>query len=358
MGIKELQRYMKKKRIDFCLFYNIDSGRMDLNLFYFSGYKGIGALVIGTDKSHLVAPAMEYERARKYKIKTYKWKKERLFELIHKLNRKNRIRNKRVGISKENFTLKAYSQFKKHFKKNRTADISDICLKLREIKTKTEIKTIRKACNITEAILKKCFEQFKNFKTELDVASFLEYETKKANCELAFKPIVASGNNSSMPHYEPKNNKLKKGFCVIDFGIKYKEYCSDMTRTIYIGNPSKKELMIYNLLMNAQNKVINSIKENVKCSRLVETAKNNLGKYKKYFIHGLGHGIGLAVHESPNLKEKSKDLLKSGMVFSVEPGIYFPKKFGIRIEDDVLVKKNEKEVLTKITKNLLVFKRK
>ena len=109
---------------------------------------------------------------------------------------------------------------------------------------------------------------------------------------------------------------------------------------------------MYNLLLNAQKGVIDNIKAGEKCSKSVETAKNKLGKYNKYFIHGLGHGLGLDIHELPNLKEESKDLLKKGMVLTVEPGIYFPKKFGIRIEDDVLIN-NNKEILTKTTKKLL-----
>lgn len=347
---------MKEKKIDFCLFYNMDHDNKDTNMFYFSKYKGIGALVIGKKKKYLIVPDMEYERAKNKGIKAYRWQKKRLFEQIYKLNKINKIKNKKIGIDKEKFTLNMHNYFKKQFKA-RTIDISNICLKIREIKTKEEIKIIKNACKITDNILKKCFKQFKKFKTEMDVVSFLENETKKANCKLSFKPIVASGKNSSIPHYEPKNKKLNKGFCVIDFGVRYKEYGSDVTRTIYIGKPGKKEIAMYNLLLNAQKKVIEDIKEGIKCKKLVETAKKELGKYNKYFIHGLGHGLGLDVHELPNLKEESKDLLKKGMILTVEPGIYFPKKYGIRIEDDILINKKN-EILTKTTKELLILKRK
>lgn len=356
MKTKELQEYVKKRGIDFCLFYNMEPDNKDTNMFYFSGYKGIGALVIGKKRKYLIVPEMEYERAKNKGIKVYKWKKKRLFEQMHKLNKKNRIKNRKIGIDKDKFTLKVYSYFKKHFRKSRIIDVSGICLKLREIKTKEEIKIIKKACEITDSILKKCFKQFNKFKTETDVADFLKKETEKAGCELAFKPIVASGKNSGIPHYEPKNIKLKDGFCVIDFGVRYKEYGSDATRTIYIGEPKNKEIEIYNLLLNAQNKIIDNVKDGIKCSTLVAIAKKRLGKHKKNFIHGLGHGIGLAVHELPNLKEESEDLLKRGMVLTVEPGIYFPGRFGIRLEDDILINKN-KEILTKTTKKLLMFRK-
>ena len=357
MKIKELQEHMAKKGIDFCLFYNLGNDNEDANMFYFTGYNGNGALVIGRKKKYLVAPRMERERAGKQNIKVYKWEKERLFDRILMINKGIGIKNKVIGIDKEMFTLKMHSHFKKYFKKCRTPDISGVCSKLRETKTKKEIIAIKKACAITDSIIKNCFERFGEFKTEADVAYFLESETKKRLCELAFKPIVASGADSSMPHSEPQNSKLKNGFCVIDFGVRYRGYCSDVSRTVYIGKPKKYEVEIYNLLLRAQYAVINSIKEGIRCSQLVETARKGLGMYEKNFIHGLGHGIGIKVHELPSLRKESKDLLKRGMIFSVEPGIYFKKRFGIRIEDDVLIKKDNKEVLTKTTKKLLVFKK-
>ncbi len=358
MTIERLQKYMKEKKIDFCLFYNLDSLDKNSNIFYFTGYEGIGALIVGKKKKYLIAPDMEFERAKRCKIRTYKWKKNReLFELIKELNKKSSIKNKKIGVDKEKITLRIYSYFRKTFKKSRIIDISDACLRLRKIKTKSEIKIIRKACRITDNILKKCLRKFKWFKTEIDVASFLENEINKAGCDVAFKPITASGSNSSMPHYTPKNVKLKKGFCIIDFGVRHKGYCSDITRTVYIGRPKKKEIEMYDLLLSIQNSIIKDIKEGIECSKLVKTVKKRFGKYKNHFIHGLGHGLGIEVHELPNLKEESKDLLKGGMVFTIEPGIYFPKRFGIRIEDDILLDKNNKESLTKTTKNLIIFKK-
>ena len=139
----------------------------------------------------------------------------------------------------------------------------------------------------------------------------------------------------------------------MDFGVKCKGYCSDMTRTIFVGNPNKKDKEIYNFLLNIQKNAINEVKENKKCSELYDFVNKNLGKYKSNFTHGLGHGVGVEIHELPNLTLNSKDRIKNNMVFTIEPGIYLPKRFGIRIEDTILFRKKT-EVLTKTTKDLLI----
>ena len=126
-----------------------------------------------------------------------------------------------------------------------------------------------------------------------------------------------------------------------------------MTRTIYVGNPGKKEIGIYNMLLKIQNDTIQQIKENKKCSELYDFVNTKLGKYKKYFTHGLGHGVGVEIHEMPNISLNSKDRIQNNMVFTIEPGIYFPKKFGIRIEDTILFK-NKPIVMTRTSKDLLI----
>jgi len=141
---------------------------------------------------------------------------------------------------------------------------------------------------------------------------------------------------------------------VIDFGIKYKVYCTDCTRTIYLGKINNKEKYIYNFLLNIQKNIIENINIGDNCGKIYESCVKDLGKYSKYFIHGLGHGVGVEIHELPNLTLNSKDKIMENMVFTLEPGIYIPKKFGIRIEDTVLMNKNKIEVLTKVDKDIFV----
>ena len=348
--MEQFKSILKSKKIDIALFFSLDYMNYNPNMVYFCGYKGLGALAIPKSKApFLIVPRMEVQRAKKSGIKVYSMEKKRFFEELKKVIKKP----KTVGIEKRTITLSSYKHFKKQFKKIRIKDISEACHIIRQIKTEKEINFLKKSCHEADKILQKTIKKFKTFKTESEAAAFLEYETKKQGLELSFNPIVASGSNGSMPHHEPANVKIKKGFCVIDFGVKYKGYCSDITRTIYVGKPTKKEVNTYNFLLEIQKDTINQVKQNKKCSELYDFVNTSLGKDKKYFTHGLGHGVGVEIHELPNLTLNSKDRIKNNMVFTIEPGLYFPKKFGIRIEDTVLFK-NKPILLTKTTKDLLI----
>ncbi len=194
----------------------------------------------------------------------------------------------------------------------------------------------------------------KKFKTELDIYNFLKQETKKANCKLAFKPVVAIGKNAAEIHHKANKSKLKKGFLVIDFGVKYKDYCSDCTRTFYLGKPTKKEIKLYNLVIEAQLTALNHAQPGVMAADIDLIARAVLQDYWKHFIHGTGHGVGLRIHQAPNLKPSGRKTLKKGDVLTIEPGLYFKNKLGIRIEDLIIVKQNP-EILTKITKKLITI---
>jgi Xaa-Pro aminopeptidase len=353
--IKEFQKILRKKKIDFFIAVNIDFERINYDTVYFSGYNGVGALIIPKKKRpFLIVHRMEAKKAKQSKLKVYcPSKTKRMFEFIKEKVKQNKIKTRRIGINKEEFTLLLKDYLKKNFKKSRLKDLRKELYKLREQKTKKEIEIIKKACKISDNILKKCFKNFKKFKTEAQVKAFVEYETKKIGCNLAFPTIVASGTNSSKAHHSTEDTKLKKGFCVIDFGIRYKNYCTDTTRTIFIGKPSKEQIKTYNFLLKAQKNIIKKIKLNKKCSKLFQEIKDDLGKYSKYFTHGLGHGLGVKIHEFPNLTEKSKNRIKENTTFTIEPAIY-QKNFGIRIEDSILVTKKT-TILTNVSKDLLTI---
>ena len=355
MRIKDLQDILEKKNLDFVFLHNLDSMKINPNIAYFAGYNGLGALVIPKRKiPFLLAPKMEYEKAKKSMVKrVYAIDKKRFFESVKVVLRRNGIKGKKIAIDDVNFNLNFYKNFKKELKGIKTKDISLDCLRLRQIKTEKELQTIKNGFNYADKILKKAISNFKDFRTESNVSGFLEYETKKLGLNVSFPPIVASGSNASMPHHEPENVKLKNGFCVVDFGVRYKGYCSDISRTIYLGNISKKERQMYNFLLNTQKNIINSIKINDNCGKVYENCIKSLRNYSKYFIHGLGHGVGIEIHELPNISLNSKDKIMENMVFTIEPGIYMPKKLGIRIEDTVLMKKKV-NVFTKVTKDLLI----
>jgi Xaa-Pro aminopeptidase len=296
----------------------------------------------------LLVPQMEAERAKKA------GKKAKAFKDFYKNLRKEIGKAKIIGIDRSRLKLIHYLKLKKELKNKKFVDISKELAKLRTTKTKQEINSIKKACKISDSIVEKCLKTFKKFKSELDAANFLEIEAKKQGLDCAFKPIVASGSNSCLPHHKPANTKLKKGFCIIDFGVKYNGYCSDMTRTVYIGKPSKEQLTLYDLILSIQESLIKNLKLGKKFSELDKYFLDSIGKYKKNTLHAIGHGIGLAIHESPNINSKSKDKLEENMVFALEPAVYFKNKFGIRIEDTILIGKKP-VVLTKTSKKLKII---
>ena len=219
-----------------------------------------------------------------------------------------------------------------------------------------KIKNITKACQITDRIFKKLVKKLrqKQFSTELDIYNFLKKETHINNCKLAFKPIVAMQENAAEIHHRANNTKLKRGFLVVDFGIKYKDYCCDCSRTFYIGKPTKKDKDLYNLVLESQLTALNYIQPGVYAADIDGIARAVLLEYFRNFIHGAGHGVGKKVHQAPILSPNSKSILKENQVITIEPGLYFKNKFGIRIEDTVLVK-DKANVLTKTKKEMIVI---
>jgi len=335
---------MRKRGIDYLLFFSFDSSRSSAGMMYFSGYSGSGVMLKPIGKRpFFILPEMEFARVkgfRKYKSK----------EILKKT--KEFLAGKNIGIDYSAVTVKDFNAVKKVLK-GKFFDISDDLKNLRIVKKKGEIDKVKKACQITDMILNRCFQSFKKFSKESDVKDFLLSSMRKLGVEPSFDPIVASGSGSSVPHYEGAG-RLRKGFCIIDFGVKFEGYCSDMTRTVYLGKPSKKEIDDYNFILEIQKKAIDMIKPGIKIGNLAKDIRMEFGEKEKFFIHSLGHGVGLDIHEAPSLGIKSKDIFKAGMTVAVEPGIYYPNRYGIRIEDTVLVGKVP-EVLTKTSKRLISF---
>ncbi len=226
--------------------------------------------------------------------------------------------------------------------------------------TKKEIRNITIACKITDKVMSKLIKELKHnkktkrFNTELDVYNFIKKEIYLNDCKLAFKPIVAIQKNAYEIHHKANKTEISKGFLIIDFGVKYKGCCSDCTRTFYIGKPTKKDKDLYNLVLESQLIALNYVKPGVYAADIDSIARTVLQKYLKNFLHGLGHGVGGKIHQSPYLNQKSRAILKENQIITIEPGLYFKNKTGIRIEDTVLVKNNAK-ILTKTKKEMIVI---
>ncbi len=219
---------------------------------------------------------------------------------------------------------------------------SDILTALRRVKNAEEIRRMKEAQRITDAAFAHILEYITPDRTELDVALELEFFMRRMGAEgLAFDTIAVSGPASSLPHGVPSDIKLRRGFLTMDFGARYKGYCSDMTRTVSIGKADDGMKEVYNTVLNAQVSALNAICGGMVCRDADEIARSvirNAG-YGKYFGHSLGHGVGLFIHESPRLAPATDPsvVLEAGNVVTVEPGIYLEGKYGCRIEDMIAI---------------------
>ncbi len=231
--------------------------------------------------------------------------------------------------------------------------------KLREVKDKEEVSRIIESQRATERALERAMKVFRAGMSELEIAAEIEYNMRKGGAEVyAFESLVASGKRGVYPHGIPSNTKVGGGDpVVIDIGVKVSGYCSDMTRTVFFGKPSEKAVDAYQAVKEAQDAALGAAKPGMKGKELDAAARAVLEArgYGAYFSHGLGHGVGIAVHEGPSAGPRGEDRFLPGNVVTVEPGVYLPKKFGIRIEDMILVKDRGIENLTSFTKDMLVF---
>jgi len=262
-----------------------------------------------------------------------------------------------VGFEDSTVSYTEYTKLQKAFGIELTP-AQKLITELREIKSPTELDYMIKAQRISEEAFNEVIPFISTEVTEKDIAAELIYRIlKKGADDVSFSPIVVSGTNSSRPHGVPGNEKVQKGFLTIDFGASYKGWRSDTTRTLCVGKPDDEMLKVYNTVFNAHDVGINAIHEGAKGFDVDAAARRVIADagYGEYFGHGLGHAIGLEVHESLRASPLSKDILPAGAVITIEPGIYLPGKFGCRIEDTIHVTKNGFENITKLPKELIVI---
>lgn len=254
-------------------------------------------------------------------------------------------------------TFASYRKLRKLSRGIKLKPIDDLIEEMRIRKEGEEVELIRKSAKITSQVFNQILPLMKPGVRELDLATEIEYGFKKRGADgCAFSPIVASGPNSSLPHASAGRRKIRKGdFLIIDMGGYYRGYASDMTRTVVIGRPSESQRKAYSAVREAQESAISSARAGIACKQVDEVARNVISKwgFKERFIHSLGHGVGLAVHELPFLSSNSTRRLEPGMVVTIEPGVYIPKWGGVRIEDTALIGKNGISLLTTSKKKLV-----
>lgn len=327
------------------------------NIRYLSGFHGSGAQILLTrKKNHFLTDPRYFREAKKSLPKN--WSAVRVvksyYEPLNRIIAKNRIRT--VFFEEKNTSYLAYRQMRKNLKKVSLKPQSDLVETLRMVKTAREIAYLTKAQRIAEKVFTEVRGNLKVGKTELQVArEIMELAHKYGADEVSFPPIIAFGSNSGVPHHLSGKRKLKKGDIVLmDMGMKYKGYCSDMTRMVFTAKPTPLQAKIYNIVLTAQETAIKKLKAKVSGIEADNFARKIIKKagYGGNFSHSLGHGVGLQIHELPSLSNHFSHPIPDSSVVTVEPGIYLEKSFGVRIEDMVLVKGKKARVITKIPKDI------
>ncbi len=323
---------------------------------YYTGFaSSAGVLVVIKGGSYFFVDFRYYEHAKKQITDCEVVLMERLSEQLTSLFREHRIKN--VAVESEHMTLSELREYQRAFPEVCFVDSDDFQQAIwseRIIKSEREIQLVTEAQRIAERAFDETLNYIKKGRTEREIALFLDYTMKKLGAEdVSFDTIVASGKNSAVPHAVPTDKPIENGdFIVMDFGATLSGYHSDMTRTVSVGEISAEQERVYDTVLKAQLAALQAVKASVTCQSIDDAARSLIynNGYAGCFGHSTGHGVGLEIHEKPNISPKSEQLTESDMLFTIEPGIYLEGKFGVRIEDMVVVRDDGCLNLTKTKK--------
>lgn len=358
--LQNLRKLFSEKKIDAVLISSLP------NITYLSDFSGFTTedrdayLLITKNRQYIFTHPIYREVAEKdfNNFVLVEIKRENpLSQALENIVKKEKINT--LGFEAFDLKVNDYERLTYHLDKKLLQSI-DLVGKLRMIKDTKEIKAIKKACQLGDKAYSQILKNMRIGITEKEVAFLLEMFIKKNGADISFDPIVAFGPNASQPHHIPDKTTLKKNsFVLFDFGVRLNNYCSDMTRTVFFGTPTKEQEKLYYAVLNAQKASVDYLKNKLLLKQAVHAP--TIDHVGREYLSAQGyspfnhssHGIGLNVHESPHLYPSSKDIMADGMVFSIEPGTYLPGKFGIRIEDIFAIENNKLIQLTNSSKKLI-----
>ena len=331
----------------------------DVNRRYFTGMKSSAGTVLAfRNKAYLLIDFRYIEKARETVKTAEVIESKELYKEISAILRQEGVKN--LAIEAMDITVSRLNMMKKHLKCVdiiETDTLSNAINKLRSVKDEEEIGYIRKAQEIAEAAFDEILGFIREGVTEREIALELDRLMLEKGAEgISFDTIALAGENTSMPHGVPSDKKVQKGeFVLMDFGAVCNGYHSDMTRTVCVGEPDEEMKKIYNIVLSAQEKAISAAKAGISGKELDGVARRHICDegYGECFGHSLGHGVGLEIHEQPNAAPSCDKKLNEGTVITIEPGIYIAGKFGVRIEDFVILTENGCINLTKSAKNII-----
>ncbi len=329
------------------------------NRFYFLGmHSSAGTAVILKDAAYFIIDFRYIELAQKTVKNAVVVLQDKLYNQINEILARHGVKNVWV---EDNMTIGDMNIMKTQLNVNVITDspLTKIIDTMRSVKSQEELEIIKVAQSITDAGFEYICNQLAVGKKERDLAIDLEtFMRKNGATGLAFDTILVSGKNSSLPHGVPGEKLLEKGdFVTMDFGASYGGYCSDMTRTVAIGYVTDEMKEVYNTVFEAQKKALNVIKAGLVCGDIDKISRDYIYSkgYEGCFGHSLGHSFGIDVHETPGFAPNNTTILKPGMMLSVEPGIYLPDKFGVRIEDTIYVTETGCIDITNSPKELMII---
>lgn len=360
MRLDKLKTILEKRDTDYCIIFNRS------NITYFTDFNAGLALSISKDETTLYVPRLEYDRALeelKGDINIVAYAKcevprKRSYEklITHESLTKyliNKFRSMNVSKICTDLALNVDA------KDVQLININEDILKARAIKDWDEIERIMRAIKISEKAFSELLSYDLENLSERKIAAIIyKLILDYGGDDVAFKPIIASGSNTHKPHHEFSDRVVKRGdVLIIDFGTKYRNYCSDLTRTLCLGYIDGRVKDMYYAVLEAQKEAIKSVRHGIEASRIDEIARQVLREYglHDHFIHGLGHGVGINIHEKPSINPCSEDILQEGNIITIEPGIYIRDNLGVRVEDMVLVEKSLGKVLTSLPRDVLLL---
>lgn len=334
-----------------------------INRRYLLGFpSSAGTLLVLPDAAYFIIDSRYFEAASRAVQDCTVLLQEKLYEQMAEIFQKHEV--KRVAIEDDCLTLRDYADYAERLPNVTLVQNTPLCrtlAQMRLIKTEEELHCINEAQVLTD----RAFSEILNFirvgVTEKQVAAELEYYMKKSGAEaLSFATIAVAGKNSSLPHGVPSDYAIQSGdFLTMDFGAVVNGYHSDMTRTVAVGAVTEEQERVYQTVLEAQLRALDAVKPGLVCRDIDRIARDYIAQsgYGGYFGHGLGHGVGLEIHEEPRFSPLCDVVLEPGMVITVEPGIYLPGKFGVRIEDFVVTTETGAKNFTKSEKKLICLSR-
>jgi len=349
-----------QEQVDAIVIKNSSEPFVDTNFFYVTGleqglFEGCSAVLFPDGKIDMIVSELESESAKKSRDNILVYKKKDDF---YKLLERSLSSLKKIGLNFNGILHSDLLRFKKKLSDKNFIDVSASFEKTRAIKEEDELKKIRDAAKIADTVMMKIPEIAKQNMYEYELAAEINYLLQKNGADKpAFDTISSFGRNSAEPHYTHGENKLNPGdFILCDFGACFKRYNSDITRTFVFGRASEKQKNMFKTVLDAQKVAFEKIKAGIKAHIIHNQVDDfiNSSEFKGCFSHSTGHSLGLSVHDGGvGFNSECNEILKENMVLTVEPGIYIPGFGGVRIEDDIVVKKNGMDLITKSSRELI-----